>query len=682
MKAIKITVLLLFLTGTIYAQNCCESGGCYIRLDDISGVDTDTFQNSLQAAACELVQAFPEDFRRDFRVYDFGFYLHNENFDGSYPDVFEQVKSQIDKPYYLLFGKQTDSTGVYNKIWVEVKLPETNIFECYTEEERAFIPLRILSKLNETYDKMGRNAFYYAEAEISGMNKLIKIINKAKECCYVSALREPDECPSCPDNDEIKTILERYGFFNIPVSNLTINPMNKEGVVKQNASISAKLGNSGEQISLNNYIVPYLEEIDSVVHNVYGSISHYDQLSDDYNCMDIMNIVYNTNGANYSALINKSGRNDNRRNKEDVKTRAEENIYLKVDVISLKDLKGNEYIYYRFSQNITDGNSKFGILDDIIKFKENSTYKDEELLYMIWAVMTQDVTLDELIEGHDYLSPDYGNTYDPPPSYIEILDSYVPTFEPDNYELMAETKWYSNDHEYDPQKGIIPNDLQYGYGGDPKKLSRYFPNNRALLKLDNNDLLNNYFKSLITDGSLNSDLQNVANDYFNRWVAGTGGDYFNQALSEYALTDGHTIATVHDFGELLNDSLKRVKGDLCKLPFLELEREYRAVYGEGENSSGLGILVHDTEKLYIYNMDDYHYNKDSREWEITLYFQIFDNFGLDDGDLEKFQGIKYTYHNWNQGFAAWWILQHIRGYKPFRTEIRTVFKIKGDLDKK
>ena len=58
MKAIKITILLLFLTGTIYAQNCCESGDCYIRLDDISGVDTDKYQDSLKAAACELMKAW------------------------------------------------------------------------------------------------------------------------------------------------------------------------------------------------------------------------------------------------------------------------------------------------------------------------------------------------------------------------------------------------------------------------------------------------------------------------------------------------------------------------------------------------------------------------------------------------------------------------------------------------
>ena len=44
MKAIKITILLLFLTGTIYAQNCCDIGDCYIRLGDILGVDSDKYQ--------------------------------------------------------------------------------------------------------------------------------------------------------------------------------------------------------------------------------------------------------------------------------------------------------------------------------------------------------------------------------------------------------------------------------------------------------------------------------------------------------------------------------------------------------------------------------------------------------------------------------------------------------------
>jgi len=47
MKAIKILLLLLFFAGGINAQNCCDDGGCYIRLDDISGVDTDEYQPGL-----------------------------------------------------------------------------------------------------------------------------------------------------------------------------------------------------------------------------------------------------------------------------------------------------------------------------------------------------------------------------------------------------------------------------------------------------------------------------------------------------------------------------------------------------------------------------------------------------------------------------------------------------------
>ncbi len=178
-KAIKITILLLFLTGTIYAQNCCNDGDCYIRLDDISGVDTDKYQDSLQAAACRLVQAFPDEFRRDFRVYDFGFYLHNENFDGSYPEVFEQVKSQIDKPYYLLFGKQTDSTGVYSKIWVEVKLPETGKFSCMEENMLEGLHAQLGYILNS-----GAHLWFnFAENEKNAMKTLESFVKRNIHCC-------------------------------------------------------------------------------------------------------------------------------------------------------------------------------------------------------------------------------------------------------------------------------------------------------------------------------------------------------------------------------------------------------------------------------------------------------------------------------------------------------------------
>lgn len=42
---------------------------------------------------------------------------------------------------------------------------------------------------------------------------------------------------------------------------------------------------------------------------------------------------------------------------------------------------------------------------------------------------------------------------------------------------------------------------------------------------------------------------------------------------------------------------------------------------------------------------------------------IHDHFGLDKNDALSYQGN----HN---GFASWWVLQHLRNYKPFETLIK------------
>jgi len=34
----------------------------------------------LEAAACRLIDSLPAEFRDSFKVFDFGFYLHNETF--------------------------------------------------------------------------------------------------------------------------------------------------------------------------------------------------------------------------------------------------------------------------------------------------------------------------------------------------------------------------------------------------------------------------------------------------------------------------------------------------------------------------------------------------------------------------------------------------------------------------
>lgn len=61
-------------------------------------------------------------------------------------------------------------------------------------------------------------------------------------------------------------------------------------------------------------------------------------------------------------------------------------------------------------------------------------------------------------------------------------------------------------------------------------------------------------------------------------------------------------------------------------------------------------------------------NNYSAKYEVTLW----DHFGLDKPDMEKF----YSY---GAGFRAWFVLQHLHGYKPFLTKIKFEKIITGNF---
>ena len=75
-------LLLFFFTSTLgFSQNC------FNLIADMSGIDNASYQTELEAAACELRNAFPEEFRNDFKVFDFGFYSMTEYMQGGFQAV-------------------------------------------------------------------------------------------------------------------------------------------------------------------------------------------------------------------------------------------------------------------------------------------------------------------------------------------------------------------------------------------------------------------------------------------------------------------------------------------------------------------------------------------------------------------------------------------------------------------
>jgi len=90
-------------------------------------------------------------------------------------------------------------------------------------------------------------------------------------------------------------------------------------------------------------------------------------------------------------------------------------------------------------------------------------------------------------------------------------------------------------------------------------------------------------------------------------------------------------------------------------------------------------LINDTQyNGYYLQTNPLIINTVTGEWTADIYVEVIDHFGLDDGNLGKNQNRRIF--NAGEGFTAWWILQHVRGYAPFRTKMRFLFKIRGNYN--
>jgi hypothetical protein len=315
--------------------------------------------------------------------------------------------------------------------------------------------------------------------------------------------------------------------------------------------------------------------------------------------------------------------------------------------------------------------SNYSIKYKIFLYQIHQAYPNEALNYFIWAIMNHGHDLDFYTNGYDEFTKneEYNLQNN---SSISIINQFVPNFSPTGLQKICQTPLRPG-HEYNPPD-IMPYDLIADYNGDCRLLSK-IPNRISLCDESDFKLLNN-FNNLIHNSILNSDLQQVASEYFNHWISGNGSDFNNNYLCNYIITNKHMISTIHDFGKYLNDELKLVNGNLNFVNWNDFSERYRPIFRDGENSTGLRILINDTETMLVYSLGDYTYDVSTKQWSGSFYFQTFDNFGLDNEDLLKFQ----MHPLFGQGFASWWILQHKWGYHPFRTELRSVFKIKGNLN--
>lgn len=213
-KQIQVLIFFLFVSTLGISQNC------YKLIADMSGIDNTPYQSDLETAACDLRNSMPEEFRDKFKVYDFGFYSMTEYMQGGFQSVWDKVIAEVqaESEFYLVFGKQSDSKGVYSKFWISLNLPDRSNFSCLTPENRENILKGLEFSIASNYSGSPSD---YAIAEKTTMNRLKMIIEEIVHCC------DPGNRTSCsfciPSDNTIKDFLKSDEYNQLPIPNLKVS---------------------------------------------------------------------------------------------------------------------------------------------------------------------------------------------------------------------------------------------------------------------------------------------------------------------------------------------------------------------------------------------------------------------------------------------------------------------------
>ncbi|MEM6319610.1 MAG: hypothetical protein AAF960_18195 [Bacteroidota bacterium] len=262
MKNIILYGLLLLFSGTLFAQT-------YIPLSDNAAIDRTPYQARLEAATQDLVAVFADgpntSLQSQFKVFDFGFYLHATKTADGVPEAFEQAKAIAARraPYYLLFAKQSDETGLYREFLVDLKLPsEADGFSCITDAKKEFLQKLITRKVNEVHVANRQRYYKYAEAEIAGMQALQEELFRVIGCCFpVSNARNATPSCNCKDTDDMVRDLDLMGF--LPIENGTVSIVKKDyyNPTYLESPIEIKITTNGQNWDLTDQLYTMLQDM-------------------------------------------------------------------------------------------------------------------------------------------------------------------------------------------------------------------------------------------------------------------------------------------------------------------------------------------------------------------------------------------------------------------------------------
>lgn len=181
-------------------------------------------------------------------------------------------------------------------------------------------------------------------------------------------------------------------------------------------------------------------------------------------------------------------------------------------------------------------------------------------------------------------------------------------------------------------------------------------------------------------------LQTVVLDMIDHFMSGTGTDYSNETLTEKVIAHSSTQTYIESVKNCINQLINLYNGDIMQLyyivsnrnnnPLVQLMKNnkiYQPVYNTtNDKITGLTICL---DGLWGNQIEVKSFSKSGNSYSGVLSFTLYDHFGLDAPDVEKYGYLA--------GFRAWYILQHNKDfngtYKPFVTKINFDIPFSGSI---
>ena len=180
MQGAVLHLVLLWTPFVLRAQSC------FVQEEDATGSIAFSTAQLAAAAACSLRAVFPPEFQDDFAVYDFGFYLHQQGYEGGMPQVFQDKIAEVEQesPYFLLFGRELGAFPLGGRFWIELVVPKSTSYPCVTIDRVENIKSSLEIQLQEANED-------WVARLTAGMDHVSQHVDKVYNCCTTGNQLQP-----------------------------------------------------------------------------------------------------------------------------------------------------------------------------------------------------------------------------------------------------------------------------------------------------------------------------------------------------------------------------------------------------------------------------------------------------------------------------------------------------------